>query len=229
MASSSSEEQKLIALTMIAAGVLSVDAASISIEQRIPLEIQSNRLYSATDGIRCIILKEFLKPDELEAAPLREYRALELLSNLDIAPQPRAFIPQHQDHNPLVIYDYMEGQMWDRRAPSRNDLKRLAELWIQINEVKSSSLWLSRSQERSKHEIWDGVQAVFDSYLQWTSSHCIQALHTALLAKELAEQRSNIIDDLSGLEVPLCFCRSDPRFANVISRPDGRLGLVDWE
>src|SRR5712691_10851101 len=28
---------------------------------------------------------------------------------------------------------------------------------------------------------------------------------------------------------PLCFCRSDPRFANVIARPDGRLGLVDWE
>jgi len=28
---------------------------------------------------------------------------------------------------------------------------------------------------------------------------------------------------------PLCFCRSDARFANVIARPDGRLGLVDWE
>lgn len=28
---------------------------------------------------------------------------------------------------------------------------------------------------------------------------------------------------------PLCFCRSDPPFANVIARPDGRVGLVDWE
>jgi aminoglycoside phosphotransferase (APT) family kinase protein len=28
---------------------------------------------------------------------------------------------------------------------------------------------------------------------------------------------------------PLCFCRSDARFANVIARPDGRVGLVDWE
>ena len=28
---------------------------------------------------------------------------------------------------------------------------------------------------------------------------------------------------------PLCFCRADARFANVIQRPDGRLGLVDWE
>jgi hypothetical protein len=27
----------------------------------------------------------------------------------------------------------------------------------------------------------------------------------------------------------LCFCRSDTRFANVIERPDGRLGWIDWE
>jgi hypothetical protein len=26
-----------------------------------------------------------------------------------------------------------------------------------------------------------------------------------------------------------CLCRSDARFANVIDRPDGRIGLVDWE
>jgi thiamine kinase-like enzyme len=25
------------------------------------------------------------------------------------------------------------------------------------------------------------------------------------------------------------FCRADPRFANVITRPDGRLAMVDWE
>jgi hypothetical protein len=28
---------------------------------------------------------------------------------------------------------------------------------------------------------------------------------------------------------PVCFCRSDARFANVIARRDGRVGLVDWE
>lgn len=28
---------------------------------------------------------------------------------------------------------------------------------------------------------------------------------------------------------PLCFCRSDPRFANVIARRGGGIGLVDWE
>jgi aminoglycoside/choline kinase family phosphotransferase len=34
---------------------------------------------------------------------------------------------------------------------------------------------------------------------------------------------------LAGYSAPLCFCRADARFANVIRRPDGRLGLVDWE
>jgi hypothetical protein len=36
-------------------------------------------------------------------------------------------------------------------------------------------------------------------------------------------------DALERLPPRLCFCRSDARFANVIARPDGRLGLVDWE
>jgi thiamine kinase-like enzyme len=31
------------------------------------------------------------------------------------------------------------------------------------------------------------------------------------------------------MPAPLVFCRSDPRCANVIARPDGRLGLGDWE
>ena len=35
--------------------------------------------------------------------------------------------------------------------------------------------------------------------------------------------------ELESLEAPLCFCRLDTRFANVIARPDGRLGLIDWE
>jgi thiamine kinase-like enzyme len=38
-----------------------------------------------------------------------------------------------------------------------------------------------------------------------------------------------VIAALEGAEPVLCFCRADPRFANVIARPTGRLGLVDWE
>jgi aminoglycoside phosphotransferase (APT) family kinase protein len=28
---------------------------------------------------------------------------------------------------------------------------------------------------------------------------------------------------------PLRFCRSDARFANFVDRPDGRVGMIDWE
>jgi aminoglycoside phosphotransferase (APT) family kinase protein len=38
-----------------------------------------------------------------------------------------------------------------------------------------------------------------------------------------------VFRELEACDPVLCFCRSDPRFANVIRRPDGRLGLVDWE
>jgi aminoglycoside phosphotransferase (APT) family kinase protein len=45
----------------------------------------------------------------------------------------------------------------------------------------------------------------------------------------LLKRRRPAARELDESDPPLCFCRSDPRFANVIARPDGRLGLVDWE
>ena len=45
----------------------------------------------------------------------------------------------------------------------------------------------------------------------------------------LLEKRRDAMSELAGCAPVPCFCRSDPRFANVIRRPDGRLGLVDWE
>src|SRR5207249_6852560 len=48
---------------------------------------------------------------------------------------------------------------------------------------------------------------------------CLEALERSLAAARRLIPR----------QTPLCFCRSDARFANVIARTDGRLGLVDWE
>jgi hypothetical protein len=53
-----------------------------------PLAHHSNRLIDAWSGGQHLIVKEFLKPDEFDGAPAREYRALQLLAPLDIAPQP---------------------------------------------------------------------------------------------------------------------------------------------
>jgi len=49
------------------------------------------------------------------------------------------------------------------------------------------------------------------------------------LSLEVLDRSLTDARDFVSTEAPLCFCRSDARFANVIARPDGRLGLVDWE
>jgi thiamine kinase-like enzyme len=46
----------------------------------------------------------------------------------------------------------------------------------------------------------------------------------------LLQRLPAILDSFAQLPDPtLLFCRADPRFANVIQRPDGRIALVDWE
>ena len=94
-------------LEQIAADVLSADASTIKIKRRPPLDVQSNCLYEASNGSQRIILKQFLKPDEFRESPLREFRALELLSDLDIAPPPRAYIPHQPDRKPIVVYEVL--------------------------------------------------------------------------------------------------------------------------
>ena len=67
--------------------------AEIRIKLRPPLTYQSNRLYDVWIGSQHLIAKEFLKPAELQDASTREYRALQLLAPLDIAPRPVFFDP----------------------------------------------------------------------------------------------------------------------------------------
>lgn len=216
-------------LEQIAADVLSADASTIEIIRRPPLDVQSNCLYEASDGSQRIILKQFLKPDEFRESPLREFSALELLSDLDIAPQPRAYIPHQSNRKPIVVYDYMDGQMWDRQIPTAGELSHLSALWIQISEIKSDALWVSRNYEHSTANVWKGVRKMLQNYSSWAKSSFEPAINAAHLCRELGEQRLEVVEELSQYEVPLCFCRSDPRFANVISRPGGKLGMVDWE
>ena len=84
-------------MSLIAASVAAatgVSPSSVRVALRPPLEVQSNRLYDAWAGERRLIVKEFLIPAEHQDAPRREYAALELLSPLDVAPQPMFYQPQ---------------------------------------------------------------------------------------------------------------------------------------
>ena len=75
-------------LSILAARATGLSAADVEISVRQPLDHQSNRLYDLQAGARHLILKEYLKPQEFAEAPAREFRALELMAPLDIAPQP---------------------------------------------------------------------------------------------------------------------------------------------
>ncbi|UCC63732.1 MAG: hypothetical protein JSV36_01345, partial [Anaerolineae bacterium] len=132
------------ALGNIVAQATGMDLASIRISLRPPLEVQSNRLYDAWAGDWHLIVKEFLKPAEFDDAPRREICALERLALLDVAPQPVCYQPKTSEFGPLVLYEYMEGEMWGRRRPSAAELGQLAEVWLQVGAVPTGGLWLSR-------------------------------------------------------------------------------------
>ncbi|HEV8635444.1 MAG TPA: phosphotransferase [Chloroflexota bacterium] len=214
---------RVAALTGVARGEVRVRA-------RPPIDHQSNRLHDVWLGERHLIAKEFLKADELATAPVREHRALELLAPLDLAPRPVAIEPEPRPPlGPLVLYEFMDGAMWDRRRPTRDDLARLAEVWLAMHRVPSDDLWASRGHDQTPAEIEHGFRERFQAYGRWAEAEFPEGRRGLELCLELLERRRGVGRELDTHEPVACFCRSDNRFANVIARPDGRLGMVDWE
>jgi aminoglycoside phosphotransferase (APT) family kinase protein len=216
-------------ITAVIVGATGLPAGGVRVSPRPPLEIQSNRLYDAWAGGRHLIVKEFLKPNEFEESPVREFRALQLLAPLDIAPRPVLHRPPTPELRPLVVYEYMEGQMWDRYRPTPAELTQLAQVWLRMNELPTEGLWISRGYERSFEEVEARLRGMFQAYAAWADDAFPLGLRAVERCLSLLEERSAVTAELASYDPPLCFCRADPRFANVIRRPDGRLGLVDWE
>jgi aminoglycoside phosphotransferase (APT) family kinase protein len=199
-------------------------SADLRINPRQPLENQSNRLYDVYSPDHHLIAKEYLKAKELEFAPLREYKALQVLSPLDIAPQPIYYEPSV---GLIVIYEYMEGEMWDRRPLTTGDLHKLLDVYLEINSV--SAKWFSRGYEHPVQSIESEFSNQIHNYLDWAIREFESGQRIAEICLKLSESAHSIFTDLYAQEPVLCFCKADPRFANMIKRPNGKLGLVDWE
>jgi hypothetical protein len=197
--------------------------SAIAIVPRPRLEYQSNDLYGSGWMARWIA-KHYSRPNEAFDAPLREHWALERLAALDIAPQPVFYDPAL---GPLVIYEYMEGEMWDRARPGPAALARLAETWLQVCAVPAD--WPARGLEAPPLELAASFQAAFQDYAAWAAAEFPPGQRAAEICLGLLASRLPAFRALGEHSPRLCFCKSDPRFANVIQRPDGRLGLVDWE
>jgi aminoglycoside phosphotransferase (APT) family kinase protein len=208
-------------------------ASAIRVHERPPLEHQSNRLYEARADGRHLIVKEYLKPEEYATAPLHEHRALELLAPLDVAPQPVGIEPGHgPEGGPLVAYEYLEGEMWDRRHPLAEQLAALAEVWLKVQAIPEEQVsgWLTDA--RSVATVYASFGESFRQYAVRTDTEYREGRRAADLCLDVLERRRPIVAELHDLDQRdprRCFCRSDARFANVIRRPDGRFGLVDWE
>jgi aminoglycoside phosphotransferase (APT) family kinase protein len=212
------------ALTAELAKIIGIESTALQISLRKPLDFQSNRLYDIRGDHLHFIAKEYLKPDEFASAPLREYKSLQLLSGLDVAPRAVLFNP---DIAPIVVYEYMDGEMWDRRPASPADLSKLAQVWLKIARVPAD--WLSRGSERSAQDIEQEIRQYFNRYAAWSVSKFEPGKQAIDMCLQVLDDRQEAVKELSDHTPRLCFCRSDPRFANVIQRPDGKLGLVDWE
>jgi len=207
------------------AGATRRDPASLTVQTRPTLPHQANRLHEVWLDGRLLIAKEFLTDEERDG-PQNEYRALQLVEPLDVAPRPVFFDPSV---GPVVVYAFMEGAMWDRRVPSAMELEALAEVWIQVHALLAEGLWVGRGQAESWSTLVQRLQAPIERYAVWAQSGDVSQREAARLCLRVLDHA--LTDALPFIPdvAPLCFCRSDARFANVIARPDGRVGLVDWE
>jgi aminoglycoside phosphotransferase (APT) family kinase protein len=201
-------------------------SATARISIRPPLTFQSNRLYDVWLNGRHLIAKEFLKPEEQQDAPAREFQALQLLEPLDIAPRPVFYDPKIA---PIVVYEFMAGEMWDRKRPSPHELAQLAQLWTKVHAIPPERLWLARDQYTPLTALESRFRDSFQRYAEWTAVAFPAGQYAAAHCFDLLAQVRTAAQELPECPSILTFCRSDNRFANVIRRPDGRLGLVDWE
>ena len=216
----------LSSLHAIAAQATGLPAGDIELTPRAPLEHQANRLYDFWAAGRHLILKEFLLPDERHAAAAREYQALKLLAPLDLAPQPVFFDPSL---GPVVIYEFMAGEMWDRRKPTTADLAQLAGAWLQMHAATPAQPWLAHNADQPLERICARLQTHLQAYADWVAAEFPAGRAAANACLGLLASRRDALDELTAAKPVLCFCKADPRFANVIQRPTGRLGLIDWE
>ncbi len=219
-------QQPTVHLPTILSRATGLPAAALTIRERPSLAYQTNQLYDVWANGRRLIAKLYLRPDELTVAPACEFKALQRLTGLDIAPQPVFYDPAL---GPVVVYAYMDGAMWDRQRSSPAQLTQLADLWRRLHDLPVDDLWFSRGHYASPTALAGPFHAWLQTYREWSAANFLPAVPLADMSLDILQKRQPLFASLERLPATLRFCRSDNRFANVIQRPDGRLGMVDWE
>ncbi len=219
-------------IAAVVSHALKLPPGEIRIRPLAPLAHQSNHLYEARAEGVIYMVKEFRKPDELYDAPAREIFAMEALATRDIAPWPVAHIPPGRlgpGQWPVVVYRRMDGEMWDRRAPTPADMQALARLWLTVSEVPIDEAPRARGIADGAGRLLDRLPRILQRYADWAREAAPHCLPMARALEQVGLRAEAAAAELHGLPAREVYCRSDARFSNVIARPDGRLGMVDWE
>jgi thiamine kinase-like enzyme len=95
--------------------------------------------------------------------------------------------------------------------------------------LPTKGIWLGRGTELSAAERFRWFHYLLNIYATWSAAEYPAGKQIVEFCLSLIEQSRTVLERLEQSMPTLKFCRSDPRFANVIKRPDGRLGFVDWE
>lgn len=216
----------------VVAHALGLPPGEIDIRPAAPLDHQSNTLYEARVGDTIYMVKEFRKPDELHDAPAREIFAMRALASRGIAPRPAGWVRAGQlwpGQWPVVVYQRMGGEMWDRRAPTPADMTALARLWLSVHEIPVEGAPRARGIADGAGRLLDRLPHILQRYADWARKNAPDCLPMARALEEVGSRAEAATIELRGLLVREVYCRGDARFSNVIARPDGRLAMVDWE
>ena len=216
------------AIAALAARELSVPRSNLEVVLRVPVDHQTNRLWDVWCAETHFIAKEFIDRDPDEGAE-REFQSLQLLLPLGLAPRPISRVSAAAEHGPVVLYEFLEGLRWPRRPPSPEQLRQLAEAYIQINSLPTDGGWLAANMDIPLSYREAAFRRTFEDYALWAKSAYPPArLAAELCIKAIDRLRPNVAA-LAAATPALLFCQTDARFANFIERPDGGVAFVDWE
>ncbi|MBV9578732.1 MAG: aminoglycoside phosphotransferase family protein [Chloroflexi bacterium] len=211
------------------AEALGVGPDALRIDNRPPLPHQTNHLYDIWIDTTHLIGKVFCDAERRRRRPAaeREYAALHVMWPRGCAPRPVAF---QAGTDPLVIYEFAPGAMWDRRVPTRAQLERLADVWLRLAAVPPAQLWPAPGESTPWTDIESRMIGRLEKYVTWLR-HAPDRQRTELaeLSLEAARHILASLRPLGDASYVPAFCHWDPRFANIIEAPSGALALVDWE
>jgi hypothetical protein len=118
--------------------------------------------------------------------------------------------------------------MWVRRVPSPCELATLAETWLRVHRLPTNGVWMATGQSLAWVDVVTRPQSRIQMYAYWANRRGSERRDVARLCLDALERCLTVGASMIPADPPQCLCRSDRRFANVLARPDGCLGLVDW-